>query len=201
MGENKNEERSIAHLPSTERRRRLSGLPHETQRSLEVLVPEFHLSPLTPDCRQVLHVLQLHLCCLVKDDTCVGHIAVSLIELGKSNPKRVRFAHSLQTESCISLILRYSMLCCTCVLYYAFVRKKVCHDKNVIALLIDLQVARLCLFWPFFCRRLSSYKLIACTSSISLSCSCSWQQHSACFSMSHLLAHKSKKLHFLHQQP
>jgi len=121
-------ERNTAHLPSTERRRRLSGLPHETQRSLEVLVPEFHLGPLTPDCRQVIHVLQLHLRCLVKNDTRIGYITVSLIELGKSNPQGVRFTHSLRTDKKLVIC---SMFCCTCVLYCTFVGRKTSSDTKV----------------------------------------------------------------------
>lgn len=77
----------------------LGGLPHETQCSLEVLVPEFHFSPLTPHCCQVIHVLQLHLSGLVKDHSSIGNIPMTLIELSKRHPKGVWLANSLQKKS------------------------------------------------------------------------------------------------------
>lgn len=88
---------SQPYLPSAERGRRLSRPPHETQSLLEVLVPEFHLSPLTPDRGQVIHVLQLNLSGLVEDDTGIGDVTMTLIELGKGDPQCVGFADSLQS--------------------------------------------------------------------------------------------------------
>lgn len=85
------------YLPSAERGRRLSRPPHETQSLLEVLVPEFHFSPLTPHSGQVIHVLQLNLSGLVKDDTGIDDVAMTLVELGKGDPQCVGFAYSLQS--------------------------------------------------------------------------------------------------------
>ena len=41
--------------------RGVGGAAQDVERSLEVLVPQLHLGPLTPHCRKVIHVLELHL--------------------------------------------------------------------------------------------------------------------------------------------
>lgn len=39
----------------------VGGAAQDVKRALEILVPQFHLCPLAPHCRKVIHVLELHL--------------------------------------------------------------------------------------------------------------------------------------------
>lgn len=85
------------YLPSPERGWWLSCLPHQTERLFEILVSELHFSGLTPHSGEVIHVFQLHLSRLIEDDTRVGDVPVTLVELGERNPQAVWLSHSLQS--------------------------------------------------------------------------------------------------------
>ena len=62
---------------------------------LEVVVPELHLSPLTPKGGEVVNVLVVHRTALLKDDARILQVAVLLVELCKGSPERVRLADRL----------------------------------------------------------------------------------------------------------
>ena len=88
----------MLHLSCAQSSWRLSCLSQQAQRALEVLVPEFHLCPLTPYYCQVIHVSQGNLCGLLKDHASIGNVAVTLVKLGKCHPQRMWLANCLQRK-------------------------------------------------------------------------------------------------------
>ena len=71
-------------------------MSQQAQRTLEVLMPELHLSILAPDYSKIIHVLQSYFCSLLENDSGIGDVSMALVKLGKGDPQSVWLADCLQ---------------------------------------------------------------------------------------------------------